>query len=166
MFSHPEAEEYQSGTIKVTDFKEPEPMRALVRYCYQGQLDTETMDGEGEGAVETFKLADRYCIAGLKALLEKHFADKRLSVENVVALAVLADTYTAPKLKEVSPPAHVALSLHPSLSSFSFQACLKLIARVGDSIFESTDWKELMEARPKLAAHLAVEAFRVLNNKG
>jgi hypothetical protein len=102
MFSHPESEEFQSGVVKVTDFKEPEPMRALVRYCYQGQLDTETMDGEG--AVEIFKLADRYCIAGLKALLEKHFANKRLSVENVVTMAVLADMHSAPKLKEVGPP--------------------------------------------------------------
>jgi hypothetical protein len=120
MFTHQEAEEFQSGTIKVTDFKQPEPMRALVRYCYQGQLDDATMDGEW--AVEIFKLADRYCVAGLKGQLEKHFVDKRLSKENVVAMAVLADTYTAPKLKEVSSPVTCRLSdlslhhpSHPSL---------------------------------------------------
>ncbi len=42
-----------------------------------------------------------YCIDHLKALLEKHFVNKRLSVGNVVTMAVLADTYTAPKLREV-----------------------------------------------------------------
>jgi hypothetical protein len=93
MFSHPESEEYQSGVVKITDF-------ILVRYCYHGQLDTKTMDGEG--VVEILKLADRYCIKELKAALEKHFVDKRLSKENVVAMAVLADTYSAPKLKEMS----------------------------------------------------------------
>ncbi len=102
MFTHPEAQEYQSGVIKITDFTQPEPMRAVVRYCYQGLLDDATL--HGDGAVEIFKLADRYCIAGLKALLEKYF-DKGLSVENVVAMAVLADTYTALKLKEVRMPA-------------------------------------------------------------
>jgi hypothetical protein len=115
MFSHPESEEFQSGTIKITDIQEPEPMRALVRYCYQGQLDAATMDGEG--AVEIFKLADRYCIAGLKALLERHFIEKRLSEENVVAMAVLADTYTAPTLKEVGSPVfvHCLISLINSI---------------------------------------------------
>ncbi len=109
MFTHQEEEEAeedesQSGTIKVADcsLNQPEPMRALVHYCYQGQLDDATMDGKW--AVETFELADRYCVAGLKGQLEKHFVDKRLSKENVVAMAVLADTYTAPKLREVSMP--------------------------------------------------------------
>ncbi len=33
-------------------------------------------------------------------------------------------------------------------------------------IYESADWKEVTKARPQLAAHLAIEAFRVLNKKG
>jgi hypothetical protein len=101
MFTSPVAEECKSGVVKITDFKEVEPMRAVIKFCYQGRLDAETMDGEG--AVETFKLADRYCIADLKALFEKHFIAKTLSVENVVAMAVIADTYSAKELREVGP---------------------------------------------------------------
>jgi speckle-type POZ protein len=99
MFTHKEAEEFQSGTVKITDFEEPEPMRAVVRYCYLGCLDAAAM--EDNCAVEIFKLADRYCIKGLKSILERHFLEKRLSKENVIALAVLADAHSAPKLKEV-----------------------------------------------------------------
>ncbi len=100
MFTRPLAEEYQTGVIKITDFKDPEPMRAVISYCYLGHLDAATMDGKW--AVEIFKHADRYCIKELKAILERHFIEKRLSVKNVVALAVLADTHSATKLKEVS----------------------------------------------------------------
>jgi hypothetical protein len=101
MFINPAAEEFHSSVVKITDFKEPEPMRAILRYCYQGRLDDATM--EGEWTVEIFKLADRYCIADLKALLETHFIDKRLRVGNAVAMAVLADMHSANKLKKVNP---------------------------------------------------------------
>ncbi len=74
-------------------------MRALLRYCYQGQLDAETM--EGEWTVEIFTLACKYRIDNLKALLQKHYIEKKLSVGNVVGMAALADTYSAEKLKEV-----------------------------------------------------------------
>ncbi len=74
-------------------------MRALICYCYQGFLDDATKDGEG--AVEIFKLADKYCIDNLKAALEGHFTDKRLSVENVIEMAKLADAHSAGKLMEV-----------------------------------------------------------------
>ncbi len=100
MFTHPFAEESKSGIVKITDSKEPAPMRALLSYCYRGYLDAETMDGEW--TVEIFSLACKYRIDDLKALMEKHYIGM-LSAGNVVAMAVLADVYSADKLKEVRP---------------------------------------------------------------
>jgi hypothetical protein len=97
MFSNP-SEESKSGVIEISDFP-PEPVRALVRFCYQGFLDDATMDGDG--AVEIFQLADKYLIDDLKATLEEHFINKRLSVGNVIEMAKLADMHSAPKLKKV-----------------------------------------------------------------
>jgi hypothetical protein len=48
----------------------------------------------------------------------------------------------------------------------SLQTCIKIVVREGDAIYESADWKEVMKDRPELVAHLAIEAFRVLNKKG
>ncbi len=100
MFSNPSAES-KSGVVEINDFR-PEPVRALLHYCYQGRLDDATKDGDD--VVEIFQLADKYCIDDLKALLERHFIDKRLTVENVIDLAVLADTHSAGNLKKVSAP--------------------------------------------------------------
>ncbi len=44
--------------------------------------------------------------------------------------------------------------------STSFQACVELIAKQGEPVFESADWKEMMKARPELAIDLAVAACR------
>jgi hypothetical protein len=111
LFTNPASEESKSNVIEITDFQRPEPMRALVRYCYQGLLDDATKDGDG--AVEIFQLADKYLIDDLKTQLEEHFIDKRLSVGNVIEMAKLADMHSAPKLKKVAssipfpqPPTH------------------------------------------------------------
>ncbi len=154
MFTRPIAEEFKSSVVKVTDFKEAAPMHVMIRYCYKGFLDDATMDGEW--AVETFKLAEKYCIVGLKAQLERNFIDKTLSVENVVSMVVLADTYFAHKLKEVSKPPQRDSPFFYRSSPLSFQACIKLIAQEKKTVFESADWKKLEEARPKLTTHLAV----------
>ncbi len=99
MFTNPEAEESRTGVVKITQFHHPEPMRAVLRFCYLGTLDNATMDGEW--ATEIFELADKFRIDDLKALLEKHFIDRTLNVENVVEMAALADSHSAPKLMEV-----------------------------------------------------------------
>ncbi len=97
MFSSP-SEESKTGVIKISDFH-PESVRAMISYCYQGYLDNATMDSEW--AVEIFKLADKYWIDDLKAQLEEHFIDKRLSRGNVIEMAKLADAHSAKKLKKV-----------------------------------------------------------------
>jgi hypothetical protein len=56
---------------------------------------------DGELIAEVFQLADKYDINDLKAILEKHYTDKRLNLGNVVSMAVLADTHSAEKLNEV-----------------------------------------------------------------
>jgi hypothetical protein len=155
MFTNPAMEESESGEVKITDFQRPEPMRALIRYCYQGHLDDATMDGDG--AVEIFKLADKYLIDDLKAHMEKYFIRKRLCVENVIEMAVLADAHSAVKLKKVLLPMPHSPPL-PQCTPPPFQDCIKLIAEKWDAVSESAKWKKLEEEMPELAAELAEAA--------
>ncbi len=46
-----------------------------------------------------------------------------------------------------------------TVPAHSIQACLKLLAREGKTVFESADWKELKKAKPELTTDLAVAAY-------
>ncbi len=97
MFTSPMAEESKSNVVEISDFH-PEPVHAMVRYCYEAHIDAATLDGEwGE---EVFQLADKYDIDQLKAHIEKHF-EKKLTAENILKMAVLADSHSAPRLRKV-----------------------------------------------------------------
>jgi hypothetical protein len=97
----------QLTTIHVHNFP-LDCVRAVLHYCYHGCLDGD--DGEEDGwekgrhsegrDVQIFQLADKCGVVGLKEMMEGRLA-RKVTHSNVVQIALLADTHSAPGLKKV-----------------------------------------------------------------
>jgi len=120
-------------------------VRAVLHYCYHGCLDCGDDDGEEgrrrEGRdVQIFQLADKCGVVGLKELMEGRLA-KKVAPSNVVQMALLADTHSAPGLKK---------------------ACIPVVVSESELVLESPEWKKMEKEKPSLAAELLEGVVRAL----
>jgi len=138
----------QLTTIHVHNFP-LDCVRAVLHYCYHGCLLDDDGDGEEgwergrhrEGRdVQIFQLADKCGVVGLKEMMEGRLA-KKVTHSNVVQMALLADTHSAPGLKK---------------------ACIPVVVSESELVLESPEWKQLEKEKPSLAAELLEGVVRAL----
>ncbi|KAI1712987.1 BTB/POZ domain-containing protein [Ditylenchus destructor] len=127
MFSLP-MEEAESGVVEISDFGSDE-ISAMLEYMYTGVVKDEVMYKQ---APELLALSDKYAVIPLKDLCEAFLASK-LTTTNFLQIVILADRYSAAKLKK---------------------ACINRLAIDGRAVLQSKEWEDLKSKDKDLANEL------------
>jgi len=126
-----EMEEDGSIAVHIPDVSfSVQAVEAIIHYCYRGYLDEAVLTGDGSESI--LELAHYYGMTDLEGVLEAYLA-KSLNSGNVVRRAMLADECSAERLKK---------------------ACVSCIVANNKSVFESSEWKDLMKKKLELAVEL------------
>ncbi|KAI1712354.1 BTB/POZ domain-containing protein [Ditylenchus destructor] len=126
MFSLP-LEESKNGIVEIEDFS-ADSVSAMLEYMYTGVVQIE-VNANGNLFMELLALADKYDVIPLKEMCEDFIAS-RLTTENFLQTAMLADRFSAAKLKK---------------------ACINRLAINGRAALQSKEWEDLKNDYKDLA---------------
>ncbi|KAI1712989.1 BTB/POZ domain-containing protein [Ditylenchus destructor] len=127
MFTPP-TKEAESGDVEITDFS-PEAIGAMLEYMYTGLVKDEVMDNL---ASDLLALSDKYAVIPLKEMCEAFIASK-LTTKNFLQVVILADLYSAAKLKK---------------------ACVDRLPIDGRAALQSKEWEDFKNGNKDLASEL------------
>lgn len=122
MFLHP-TKEAETGVVTITD-NSIGAVRSLLEFMYSGEVQNLK-----EKAEELFVIAEKYHVSNLKIICEETLSSS-LALDNVCRLLILADLYSAEKLKN---------------------NCFDFICENRKCIVKSNAWQDLKLSAPNLA---------------
>jgi len=123
-----------TATVTISTAFPAQAVESVVRYCYQGYLNEETLKGEGAEAI--YELTHVLGMDDLKGAAEEGLASS-VDAACIVRRVKLAEEYSAVKL---------------------MTACASFLA-LDRSVLDSAEWTALMEEKPLLIAKLLKRAM-------
>ncbi|XP_057319185.1 speckle-type POZ protein B-like [Microplitis mediator] len=135
MFTH-KMKENRDNKVAIPDI-EPKIFNKLLEFIYTDEINDLDMD-----AVSLLEAADKYQLLTLKSLCEKSLS-KSVSIDNAIALMILADLHNANQL---------------------FERVLELIIKNNEDVIDTPEYKILEESKPLLLTKLIKKQVTLIKN--